>query len=142
GVRVVTVGRFERRKGLQLLPAAVGMLAADGINLKLDIVGPTVGRPGEEEQAAILEEAAAAGVRELISIVGAVPLDRLLPMYSQYDLFVLPTLPGEGIPRVLLEAMSAGLPIVTTHVAGIPSLVTHESNGLLVDDPTAETIAG
>jgi len=71
-----------------------------------------------------------------------VPLDRLLPMYAQYDLFVLPTLPGEGIPRVLLEAMSAGLPIVTTRVAGIPGLVMHGANGLLVEQPTAEALAG
>lgn len=63
-------------------------------------------------------------------------------MYGRYDLFVLPTLPGEGIPRVLLEAMAAGLPIVTTRVAGIPGLVLHESNGLLVDEPSADTVAG
>jgi glycosyltransferase involved in cell wall biosynthesis len=54
-------------------------------------------------------------------------------MYADYDVFVLPTLPGEGVPRVLLESMSAGLPIVTTRVSGIPSLVTHEANGLLVE---------
>jgi glycosyltransferase involved in cell wall biosynthesis len=55
---------------------------------------------------------------------------------------VLPTLPGEGIPRVLLEAMSAGVPVITTRVAGIPSLVTHEVNGLLLDRPKAEEVAG
>ena len=73
---------------------------------------------------------------------GAVPLDRLLPLYREYDLFVLPTLPGEGIPRVLLEAMAAGLPIVTTRVAGIPSLIEHERNGILVDEPTPQAIGG
>jgi glycosyltransferase involved in cell wall biosynthesis len=71
-----------------------------------------------------------------------VPLERLLPTYRDYDIFVLPTLPGEGIPRVLLEAMTAGVPIVTTRVAGIPSLIAHQVNGWLVDDPAAETIAG
>jgi glycosyltransferase involved in cell wall biosynthesis len=55
---------------------------------------------------------------------------------------VLPTLPGEGIPRVLLEAMTAGLPIVTTRVAGIPSLVMHEVNGWLVEQPTVDAVAG
>jgi glycosyltransferase involved in cell wall biosynthesis len=81
-------------------------------------------------------------VADRVSLSGAVPLDRLLPMYASYDLFVLPTLPGEGIPRVLLEAMSGGLPIVTTRVAGIPGLVTHEVNGLLVDQPRADAVAG
>ena len=57
-----------------------------------------------------------------------------------YDVFVLPTLPGEGIPRVLLESMTAGVPIVTTRVAGIPSLIQHEVNGLLVDTPDAASV--
>jgi glycosyltransferase involved in cell wall biosynthesis len=64
----------------------------------------------------------------------------LVPLYRNYDLFVLPTLPGEGIPRVLLEAMTAGVPIVTTHVAGIPSLIEDEVNGLLVAAPTVDAV--
>ena len=63
-----------------------------------------------------------------MSLLGPIPLERLLPAYRDYDIFVLPTLPGEGIPRVLLEAMAAGLPVVVSRVSGIPSLVTHETN--------------
>jgi glycosyltransferase involved in cell wall biosynthesis len=63
-----------------------------------------------------------------------------LQRYAEYDAFILPTGPGEGVPRVLLEAMAAGLPIVTTSVAGIPSLITHEVNGLLVE-PAASSLA-
>jgi glycosyltransferase involved in cell wall biosynthesis len=140
-VRALTVSRIDPRKGLRALPQAVRLLVDGGIDITLDIVGPTVGRPGDDERAAILDEARRLGVADRITLSGAVPLDRLLPLYSGYDLFVLPTLPGEGIPRVLLEAMSAGLPIVTTRVAGIPGLVTHESNGLLVDRPTPDAVA-
>jgi glycosyltransferase involved in cell wall biosynthesis len=42
---------------------------------------------------------------------------------------------------VLLEAMTAGVPIVTTRVAGIPSLIRHEVNGWLVDAPAAAEVA-
>ena len=139
-VRALTVSRIDPRKGLRILPGAIQRVVDAGTNITLDIVGPTVGGPGADERAAIVEEAARCGVARRVRLVGAVPLDRLLPMYGDYDLFVLPTLPGEGIPRVLLEAMSAGLPVVTTRVAGIPGLVTHEANGLLVDAPTADAV--
>ena len=76
-----------------------------------------------------------------MNVVGPVPLDQLLPLYRKYDVFVLPTLPGEGIPRVLLESMTSGMPVVTTRVSGIPSLITHEVNGLLMDDNSGEAVA-
>jgi glycosyltransferase involved in cell wall biosynthesis len=141
-IRLLTVSRIDPRKGLRILPEVVRMLSARGVAVTLDIVGPAVGRPGEDERAAILNDASRFGSEARIRALGPVPLERLLPTYRDYDMFVLPTLPGEGIPRVLLEAMTAGLPIVTTRVAGIPSLIAHEVNGWLVDDPSAETIAG
>jgi glycosyltransferase involved in cell wall biosynthesis len=142
-IRLLTVSRIDPRKGLRCLPGTVAALRAAGadIDLDLDVVGPAVGRPGEVERDAIEAEAAALGVRDRVRCIGAVALQDLLPLYRQYDVFVLPTLPGEGIPRVLLEAMAAGLPIVTTRVAGIPSLIAHEHNGLLIDEPTAAAVA-
>jgi glycosyltransferase involved in cell wall biosynthesis len=140
-VRALTVSRIDRRKGLRVLPGAVRLLADAGIDVHLDIVGPPVGRPGEAERAAIEDEAHRRGVGDRVAFAGAMPLDRLMPRYREYDLFVLPTLPGEGVPRVLLEAMSAGLPIVSTRVAGIPGLVAHERNGLLVEPEDPQALA-
>jgi glycosyltransferase involved in cell wall biosynthesis len=140
-VRLLIVSRIDPRKGLRVVPGAVRRLADAGVDVTLDIVGPTVGAPGERERAVIEDEARHLGVSDRIRLAGAIALDRLLPIYRSYDVFVLPTLPGEGIPRVLLEAMSAGLPVVTTRVAGIPGLVKHEVNGLLIDDPTAAAVA-
>ena len=139
-IRILTVSRIDPRKGLRVLPAVVAALRVRGINASLDIVGPAVGRPGEDERDAIRRDAEQRGVADAVNLRGPVPLDRLLPLYRNYDLFVLPTLPGEGIPRVLLEAMTAGVPIVTTHVAGIPSLIEHDVNGLLVAAPTVEAV--
>jgi glycosyltransferase involved in cell wall biosynthesis len=132
-VRLLSVSRIDPRKGLRVLPQVMRLLADAGLDVTLDIVGPVVGSPGRHERTAILAEAQRLGVADRVRLPGALPLDRLLPMYADYDVFVLPTLPGEGVPRVLLESMSAGLPIVTTRVAGIPSLVAHEANGLLVE---------
>jgi glycosyltransferase involved in cell wall biosynthesis len=140
-LRVLTVSRIDPRKGLRVLPAAIRQLASGTIDVRLDIIGPCVGRTGEDERAAIVDEARRLDVADRVSLLGPIALDRLMPMYRTYDIFVLPTLPGEGIPRVLLEAMSAGVPVVTTRVAGIPGLVTHEANGLLLDQSTPDAIA-
>ena len=140
-VRILTVSRIDPRKGLRCLPDAVAALRAAGRDVELVIVGPVVGAPGEAERAAIEESARRQGVGDRVRCAGAIPLDRLLPMYRDHDLFVLPTGPGEGIPRVLLEAMSGGLPVLTTKVAGIPSLIADGQNGLFIDTPTGAGVA-
>jgi glycosyltransferase involved in cell wall biosynthesis len=141
-VRMLAVSRIEPRKNVRVLPAAIRLLLDDGIDVTLDVVGPAPGGPGAQERSQIVGEAQRLGVGDRVSLVGPMPLAQLLPRYAGYDVFVLPTLPGEGIPRVLLEAMAGGLPIVATRVAGIPSLVTHEQNGLLLDEPSPQAIAG
>ena len=139
-VRLFTVSRIDPRKGLRVLPAVVAALKQAGHDASADIVGPVVGQNGDAELQAILDEAKRLGVTERITYRGPIALDHLMRLYRQFDVFVLPTKPGEGIPRVLLEAMANGVPVVTTAVSGITSLITHEENGLLVPDRSAESI--
>ena len=140
-MRLLCVSRIDPRKGLRCLPEAIARARAAGVDARLDIVGPPVGAPGEAERDAILADARRLQLDGEVRCVGAIALQELLQRYAGYDAFVLPTLPGEGIPRVLLEAMAAGLPIITTRVAGIPSLITHERNGLLIEQSTADAVA-
>jgi len=140
-IRLLTVSRIDPRKGLSCLPDAIARLRAAGRDVSLDIVGPAVGQTGEDERRAIERAAADLGVSDRVRCTGPIPLDRLMPLYRQYDLFVLPTGPGEGIPRVLLEAMAGGLPVIATRIAGIPSLVSHEQNGLLMDRASGAAVA-
>lgn len=58
--------------------------------------------------------------------------DRLLELYQQADIFVFPTL-GDALPLAVLEAMAAGLPVVSTRVGAIPEVVRDGQTGLLVD---------
>ncbi|MCC7368997.1 MAG: glycosyltransferase family 4 protein [Chloroflexi bacterium] len=138
-IRLLTVSRIDPRKGLRFLPPALAMLVERGHDVRLTIVGPTVGTLGEEERERVLAAARAAGIADRIEFLGSRTLPQVLALARQHDLFVLPTLPGEGVPRVLLEAMASGLPIVVSNVAGVPTLVQHEVNGLLVppSDPAA-----
>ena len=140
-IKCLTVSRIDPRKGLRVLPGAIASLVAQGRDVTIDIVGPTIGQIGDAERDAIAAEARRLGVEDRVRLLGPIPLDQLMPLYQQYDGFVLPTQPGEGIPRVLLEAMAAGLPIVTTGVSGIRSLVRHGENGVLIAESSAEAIA-
>jgi glycosyltransferase involved in cell wall biosynthesis len=140
-VRLLTVSRVDPRKNLRVLPEAVSHLQHAGIDAHLEIIGPSIGLLGDRERDLIEEDARRLNVAQNVTLRGAVPLDRLMSLYREFDIFVLPTGPGEGIPRVLLEAMAAGVPVVTTRVAGITSLVTDRQNGLLVDEPSGEAVA-
>ena len=64
-------------------------------------------------------------------------IDEIMPIF---DIFVLPSL-NEGMGRVLVEAMAAGKPIVASNVGGIPDLVQHDDNGLLVPPGDEKALA-
>jgi len=61
------------------------------------------------------------------------------------DVMILPSLFGEGMPMVILEAMATGVPVIASHVEGIPEVLEHGQTGLIVpagDAPQlAQTIA-
>jgi glycosyltransferase involved in cell wall biosynthesis len=107
--------------------AAVARLQ-DNPPIRLRFVGPIVESYRAELQAA----AERLGLGEVVSFAGPIPFGRRLWYeYAQASIYVQPSL-SEGTPKTLIEAMAAGLPIVATSVGGIPELVLHEWNGLLV----------
>ena len=65
-----------------------------------------------------------------ITLTGALTQAQVREQLAAADVFVLPSL-AEGIPVVLMEAMSSGVPCVTTPVNGIPELIQHGRTGLL-----------
>jgi glycosyltransferase involved in cell wall biosynthesis len=87
-------------------------------------------------------QASFAGCSDRVKFLGwREDISRIMPLF---DVFVLPSL-NEGMGRVLVEAMAAGRPIVASRVGGIPDLVRHGENGLLVpprdDEALAESIS-
>ena len=54
---------------------------------------------------------------------------------------MLPSLFGEGLPMVVLEAMAAGVPVVASRVEGVPEAVVHRETGLLVEPDSVSQLA-
>lgn len=131
---VGTVALFRPRKGIEVLLEALAELRDDGLDVRLHAVGPF--ETGAYE-ADVLARTRALGLVDRVTWTGFtsdVPAE-----FPQMHAFALPSLFGEGMPMVVLEAMAAGLPVVSTRVEGIPEVVRHGREGLLAEpgDPAA-----
>ncbi len=128
-VVVGTVGRLVAEKGYPELFEAARSL---GPGVVLAVVGPDDPEKSDRLPAALIEAAAADGVRFLGM---RDDVDRL---YSAFDVFVLPS-HREGFPRVAMEAAAMGLPVVATDIRGCRQVVDDGVTGMLVpvDDPVA-----
>ena len=78
------------------------------------------------------------GIVERLLLPGVV--DNVLPMMRAFDVFLLTSF-GEGLPNVVLEAQSAGLPVVATNAGGVVEAVQPGVTGWIVDSPNAELLA-
>jgi glycosyltransferase involved in cell wall biosynthesis len=119
-------------KDLSLLIEAVGIVCARGLRLKAVIVGDGPQRGALEQQSR------AAGLEGVVEFRGEVrpawgPL-------GEFDVYALTSI-SEGVPLSVLEAMSAGLPVVATAVGGIPEVIEDGVTGYLIarDDDRAAT---
>lgn len=122
-VQFLFLGRLGTRKGAFDLMSAFGALP-DGLRNRAELV---MAGDGEVDEMRRLGAAIGNNVR-VLSWIDARARDTLL---AQSDVFVLPSY-AEGVPMSLLEAMAAGLPCITTPVGGIPDVVNHDFEGLLV----------
>jgi len=138
-LRVLAVGRLVSKKGFDTLIDACAILKSAGVSFETLIVGES----GEHERE-LRNLIARHGLEAHIHLAGPTTQARLFGEYQRATVFCLPCRVLEngdrdGIPNVLMEAMSCGLPVVTTDVSGIPELIRDGINGLLVppDDPPA-----
>jgi glycosyltransferase involved in cell wall biosynthesis len=132
-VRCIAVARLIERKGLGDLIRALAQLERGRFHL--EVVG---GGPDEQ---VLRDLAAALGVAGEIDFTG--PLDRpeVARRYREADLFTLPS-SAEAFGNVFAEALASGLPIVGSSIGGIPDLVEHGTNGLLVPSGDIAALAG
>jgi glycosyltransferase involved in cell wall biosynthesis len=133
-IRVLYVGRMVPVKGQPVLFEAIEELVQQRVDVRATFVGDG---PSMDD---LRQRVAAAGLSERIELTGAVGQDDIKQHFAAADVLVVPSF-AEGVPVVLMEAMAAGLPVVASHIAGIPELVDDGISGILVPPGRSDALA-
>lgn len=131
---ILFVGRMEPRKGLIHLLRAFRKLQRDGVRARLLLVGTG---PGEREARRYVLTRQLEGVEFL----GRVPEAQKAQLFKTADIYVSPATGRESFGIVLLEAMSAGAPIICSDIHGYRGVVRRERDGILVEPGNADALA-
>jgi glycosyltransferase involved in cell wall biosynthesis len=135
--QVLSVGRLVEKKGFDDLVRALGLLQRRGRTVRCDIIG---GGPLAARLQGLIDEE---GLTDSVCLLGPRTPAQIAETMPTYDAFVLACRIDEdgdrdSMPVVLKEAMSCGLPVVASAVAGIPELVTDDVGVLVApQDPVA-----
>jgi glycosyltransferase involved in cell wall biosynthesis len=136
---VIFVGaltKWHRYKGLDVLLGAMKIALEKQKGLRLLIVGD--GELREEYR----RTAAGLGISVNVSFLGDVPDATLPECYAASDIAVIPSKDqSEGFGLTILEANATGKPVIASNVGGVPSVVTHGYNGLLVPPTDSSSLA-
>jgi colanic acid/amylovoran biosynthesis glycosyltransferase len=129
--RIICVASFEEVKGHRFLLEACRLLLDRGVPFELDLVGDGPRRRQLERQVAEAE------LERHVTFHGPLTREEVARLLGAADIKVLASYPApdgkrEGMPNVLIEAMAAGLPVVSTKLTGIPELVESGTSGILV----------
>lgn len=133
GGRAVFVGRLDPIKNLPCLLRAMRLCREQGSGLQLDIVGDGPERGRLEHLSRQL------GISEQVHFHGQQA--DVGPFLGRASFLVLPSF-GEGLSNAIMEAMSAGRPVIASNVGGNAELVAHDVNGLLFPSNDDTSLAG
>jgi glycosyltransferase involved in cell wall biosynthesis len=131
---LLCIGRLTPAKGQAILLEAMAILVKKYLSLQLTFVGMGPDLDSLKIHAETL------GIQNHVTFTGAIDQEHIIDFYRDADIFVLPSF-AEGLPVVLMEAMAMGIPCITTAITGIPELIEHRQNGLLVPASDVEGLA-
>jgi len=125
GSLILFIGRMEKRKGAAVLVEAFTRLKERVPSAELLLVGE-----GPERRA--VQDAVPDALRDAVMFAGRVEQAELAEVFKRSALLGAPSLGGESFGIVLLEAMSAGRPVVASAIPGYAAVVRHGVHGILV----------
>ncbi len=124
-ILVTMVSRVIRSKGVIEYAATAKNINADHPRVRFLLIGPE-----DKENRDVLNSTELAELKKHVIWPG--PKSNIAAILASSDIFVLPSAYAEGIPRVLLEAASIGLPVITTQSPGCTEVVEDGVNGFLI----------
>lgn len=129
--RIVAVGRFVEKKGIETLIDACALLAARDLTFRCELIG------GGELESELRARVARHGLEWCVELSGPRPQAEVIARVRAAAALAAPCIEGadgnrDGLPTVLLEAMALGTPCVATNVTGIPELIHDDITGLLI----------
>jgi glycosyltransferase involved in cell wall biosynthesis/aminoglycoside phosphotransferase (APT) family kinase protein len=138
--RVLCVAALQPYKGIAVLIEACGRLQATRARFLCEVVGD--GRL----RGALAEQIARARLGDCVRLRGALRQDEVAALLRHSAMVVLPSVVArdgqmEGIPVALMEAMAAELPVIAPAISGVPELIDHGVNGLLVEPGNPDALA-
>src|SRR5213595_894493 len=136
--RIISIGRLVAFKGFEYLIHACAELARRGLNFTCEIIGDGPLRGDLEERIRKLN------LSDRVHLLGSLSQGAVLEKLRSADIFALASVTdkqgaSDVFPTVIIEAMAAARPVVSTRLAGIPESVVHGETGLLV--PPGDTMA-
>ena len=134
-LRVGYVGSLVWHKGVHVLAAAVQQLRGAQVEVRLQVHGD----PAQDPEYVERLRAATAGAS--VEFCGTFEPAQRNDIYGNLDVLVVPSLWLENSPLVIHEALMAGVVVIGSDIGGIPGLVRHDVNGLLVKPGSLEALA-
>jgi glycosyltransferase involved in cell wall biosynthesis len=131
-VLLLSVGRLVYQKAHEVLVAAMPLVLKEFPTAKVGICGDGVLRADLESQIR------SSGLSNSVKLLGK--FDSVAKFLASADVFVLPSR-WEGLPIALLEAMSAGLPVIATKVEGVDEVIVEGEQGLFVPVENPDALA-
>lgn len=143
--RLLALGRFDVTKGFDILLRACAVLKERNLPFTLTLAGSgghLLGLGNEEKH--LLALRTELGLEQCVQLPGLVNHNELPALLMAHDIFVAPCVVHasgrrDGIPNTVIEALSYGMPVVSTNINALPEVVRHEETGLAVppSDPAA-----
>ncbi len=126
-------GSEPMRKGIFDILKALAIVVRKDKNIQLILTG-------RDDVVDAIQQACNSSIEDHISCQGYISSEQMVELYKSATMLLLPSY-EEGLPYVILEAMAAGLPVISTYIGGIPDVIDESVNGFLIEPGNYKALA-